>query len=83
METLLANAVAEGLRRENLAVDVVYDRAAALEKLSINTYDVLVLDRDLPKVPGDDVCRAAVDMRLDMRILMLTAADAIIDQSPG
>ncbi len=54
-ETLLADAVAEGLRREAFAVDVAYDGDAALERLAVNEYDVLVLDRDLPTVHGDDV----------------------------
>ena len=60
-ERLLADAIAEGLRREALAVDVAYDGDAALERLGVNDYDVVVLDRDLPVVHGDDVCRAVVD----------------------
>ena len=56
--TLLADAIAEWLRREALAVDVAYDGDAALERLGVNDYDVVVLDRDLPVVHGDDVCRA-------------------------
>ena len=55
---LLADAVAEWLRREAFAVDVAYDGDAALERLGVNEYDVVVLDRDLPVVHGDDVCRA-------------------------
>jgi DNA-binding response OmpR family regulator len=57
-EELLAEAVAEGLRRHALAVDVSYDGDTALERLSVNDYDVIVLDRDLPGTHGDDVCRA-------------------------
>ena len=56
-EELLADGVARGLRRDAHAVDVVYDGAAALELASVHEYDVVVLDRDLPGVPGDEVCR--------------------------
>jgi DNA-binding response OmpR family regulator len=73
-ERMLADSVAEGLRAEMLAVDVVYDGDAALERLGVNDYDVLVLDRDLPVVHGDDVCRAVVDSGAHVRVLMLTAA---------
>ncbi len=61
-EQLLADAVATGLRREAMAVDVVYDGAAALERIGVNDYDVVVLDRDLPLVHGDDVCRKIVEL---------------------
>ena len=57
-DEILATAVAAGLRREGMAVDVALDGAAALERLAVNRYDVVVLDRDLPGVHGDDVCRA-------------------------
>ncbi|WP_433333938.1 response regulator transcription factor [Spirillospora sp. CA-294931] len=73
-ERMLADSIAEGLRGEALAVDVVYDGDAALERLGVNDYDVLVLDRDLPVVHGDDVCRAVVDSGAHVRVLMLTAA---------
>ena len=73
-ERLLADAIAEGLRQEALAVDVVYDGEAALERLGLNEYDVVVLDRDLPVVPGDQVCQALVDSGAATRVLMLTAA---------
>ena len=76
-ERLLADAIAEWLRREALAVDVAYDGDAALERLGVNDYDVVVLDRDLPVVHGDDVCRAVVDSGADTRVLMLTAAAAV------
>ena len=56
----LAEAVAEGLRREGMAVDVSYDGGDALSHVAINHYDVVVLDRDLPGVHGDQVCRAIV-----------------------
>ncbi|MGI8335885.1 response regulator transcription factor [Actinomadura scrupuli] len=73
-ERMLADSIAEGLRAEMLAVDVVYDGDAALERLGVNDYDVLVLDRDLPVVHGDDVCRAVVESGAHVRVLMLTAA---------
>ncbi|MFL6075506.1 MAG: response regulator transcription factor [Mycobacteriales bacterium] len=76
-ERLMADAIAEGLRRESLAVDVVYDGDAALERLGVNEYDVVVLDRDLPVVSGDEVCRALVDSGALTRVLMLTAATAV------
>jgi DNA-binding response OmpR family regulator len=76
-ERLMADAIAEGLRRESLAVDVVYDGDAALERLGVNEYDVVVLDRDLPIVSGDEVCRAVVDSGAFTRVLMLTAATAV------
>ena len=56
-ERLMADTIAEGLRRRSMAVDVCYDGDAALERVSVNRYDVVVLDRDLPKIHGDDVCR--------------------------
>jgi DNA-binding response OmpR family regulator len=73
-ERMLADSIAEGLRAEALAVDVVYDGDTALERLGVNDYDVLILDRDLPVVHGDDVCRAVVDSGAHVRVLMLTAA---------
>jgi DNA-binding response OmpR family regulator len=82
-EELLADAIAEGLRRETLAVDVVYDGDAALERLGVNEYDVLVLDRDLPLVHGDDVCRAVVAAGGATRVLMLTAAAEVPDRVAG
>ncbi|WP_173078061.1 response regulator transcription factor [Phytohabitans rumicis] len=82
-EELLADAIAEGLRRETLAVDVVYDGDAALERLGVNDYDVLVLDRDLPLVHGDEVCRAVVAAGGETRVLMLTAAADVPDRVAG
>ena len=82
-EELLADAIAEGLRREALAVDVVYDGDAALERLGVHEYDVLVLDRDLPIVHGDDVCRAVVESGVETRVLMLTAAAEVTDRVSG
>jgi DNA-binding response OmpR family regulator len=82
-EQLLADAVATGLRREAMAVDVVYDGQAALDRVSVNEYDVVVLDRDLPLVHGDDVLRAIVEEGLPTRVLMLTAAGDISDRVEG
>jgi len=79
----LAAAIAAGLRREGMAVDIVFDGEAALDHAARERYDVVVLDRDLPKVHGDDVCRALVAGGSDSRILMLTAADAIEDRVEG
>ncbi len=82
-ERLLADAVVEWLRREAFAVDVVHDGAAALERLAVNDYDVVVLDRDLPLVHGDDVCRAVVASPSSARVLMLTAAAAVRERVAG
>jgi DNA-binding response OmpR family regulator len=82
-ELLLADAVAEGLRSDAHAVDVAYDGTAALERLAVNDYDVVVLDRDLPGVPGDEVCRAVVADHSSVRVLMLTAAADIDDRVTG
>jgi DNA-binding response OmpR family regulator len=82
-ERLLANAIAEGLRRESLAVDVAYDGDAALERLGVNDYDVVVLDRDLPVISGDEVCRALVDSGALTRVLMLTASSTVRDRVVG
>jgi len=82
-EPLMADSVAEWLRREALAVDVAYDGPAALERLWTNQYDVLVLDRDLPGVPGDEVCRTVIDSGAPTRILMLTAAASVHDRVAG
>jgi DNA-binding response OmpR family regulator len=82
-EQVLADAVAMGLRRESMAVDVVYDGDAALERIAVNDYDVVVLDRDLPLVHGDDVCRHVVASGLATRVLMLTAAGDVQDRVDG
>ena len=82
-EALLAAAIAEWLRGDTHAVDVVHDGDRALEHLAINDYDVVVLDRDLPVVHGDDVCRSLVEMRSPVRVLMLTAAAEVGDRVSG
>jgi DNA-binding response OmpR family regulator len=82
-EQVLADAIVTGLRREAMAVDVAYDGAGALERTSVNDYDVVVLDRDLPQVHGDDVCRTLVGDGSPARILMLTAAGELDDKVTG
>jgi DNA-binding response OmpR family regulator len=82
-DEVLAAAVAVGLRREGMAVDVVPDGDAALERVGVNRYDVVVLDRDLPGVHGDDVCRALAAERSQSRVLMLTAARSVKDRVEG
>ena len=82
-ERLLANTITEGLRNHAMAVDVAYDGDAALDRLAVNDYDVMVLDRDLPVVSGDDVCRTVVESGTETRILMLTAATAVTERVAG
>jgi len=82
-EPLLADAVAQGLRQAAHAVDVAYDGTAALDRLGVNDYDVVVLDRDLPGVHGDDVCRTLAERDGETRVLMLTAAAGIDDRVTG
>jgi len=82
-EEFLADLVAEGLRKQAMAVDVAYDGAAAQERLAVNDYDVLVLDRDLPAVHGDDLCRDLVERGSRVRILMLTASSTVHDRVTG
>src|SRR3984893_11353430 len=79
----LARALADGLRQEGMAVDVALDGDDALAHLGINRYDVVVLDRDLPGVHGDDVCRSLVADGSHSRVLMLTAADSVKDRVEG
>ncbi len=80
---VLARAIGIGLRREGMAVDVVLDGGDALEHLAATSYDVVVLDRDLPQVHGDDVCRHLVVDHPECRILMLTAASTVRDRVDG
>ena len=82
-EDVLADAIARGLRREAMAVDVSHDGASALERISVNRYDVVVLDRDLPVVHGDEVCRRLAAEHLAPRILMLTASAEVDDRVEG
>ncbi|MBV9194860.1 MAG: response regulator transcription factor [Solirubrobacterales bacterium] len=82
-ERRLADAIARGLRREGMAVDLAPDGDDALIKARVIRYDVLVLDRDLPGLHGDDVCRAVRNERPETGILMLTAAGALEDLVEG
>ncbi|HZC70538.1 MAG TPA: response regulator transcription factor [Jatrophihabitans sp.] len=79
----LAETVAVGLRRVHMAVDVAFDGSAALERTRVNEYEVVVLDRDLPEVHGDDVCAELVAAGSRSRVLMLTAADGMADLVDG
>jgi DNA-binding response OmpR family regulator len=79
----LADSVARVLRREGMAVDVAYDGGDALERTAIVDYDVVVLDRDLPVVHGDQVCRALVAAQAPARVLMLTASGTIAERVEG
>jgi DNA-binding response OmpR family regulator len=80
---VLANRIGEGLRDAGFAVDVVYDGASALQSATSTDYDVVVLDRDLPAVHGDGVCRRLVRDGSRSRILMLTAAADVDDRVDG
>lgn len=82
-EVRLAETVARGLRRRGMTVDVAHDGADGLHRALETTYDVVVLDRDLPEMHGDDVCRRLVAQRSDTRVLMLTAAGALDDLVAG
>lgn len=79
----MARAIAAGLRREGMAVDVARDGNEALERLEVTAYDVVVLDRDLPGVHGDEICRRLAAGRSPSRILMLTAAGALTARVEG
>src|SRR3984885_7072248 len=80
---VLARSIGTGLRREGMAVDVVLDGSAALDRLAVTRYDVVVLDRDLPGVHGDEVCRQLVTDGSGSRGLMLTAATTVADRVEG
>jgi len=79
----LAEAVAAGLRREGMAVDLSFDGDNALDQASWTDYDVIVLDRDLPGTHGDEVCTALIAAGIRGRILMLTASATIADRVDG
>jgi DNA-binding response OmpR family regulator len=80
---ILARSLGTGLRREGMAVDVVLDGNDALERLAVTRYDVVILDRDLPGVHGDEICRRLARDRCDSRVLMLTASGTIEDRVEG
>jgi DNA-binding response OmpR family regulator len=79
----MARAIGTGLRREGMAVDVVHDGNDALSHLALTRYDVVVLDRDLPGVHGDEICRRLTGGRSPSRILMLTAAGGLRERVEG
>jgi DNA-binding response OmpR family regulator len=79
----LAMALATGLRQAGMAVDVVFDGQDALDHLAVTAYDVVVLDRDIPGVHGDDVCKSLVAQGSPSRVLMLTAAGSVEDRVEG
>jgi DNA-binding response OmpR family regulator len=80
---VMARSIGTGLRREGMAVDVVLDGNDALSHLALTRYDVVVLDRDLPGVHGDELCRRIVAGGSGSRILMLTAAGAVKERVDG
>lgn len=82
-EEFFADAIATGLRRDGLAVDVALDGEAAMRRIEVNSYDVVVLDRDLPLRHGDEVCRSLVRDAPETRVLMLTAAASVDDRVEG
>jgi DNA-binding response OmpR family regulator len=79
----MAEAVAFGLRQTGMAVDLALDGPAGLARACVNDYDVIVLDRDLPGMHGDELCARLVDSGCRSRVLMLTAAGAIADLVDG
>jgi DNA-binding response OmpR family regulator len=82
-EQPLADAIARGLRRDGMAVDVAYDGESGQEKASITRYDVLVLDRDLPGMSGDELCQEILASGELTRVLMLTASGTVEDRVAG
>jgi DNA-binding response OmpR family regulator len=82
-ERSLADAIVRGLRRDGLAVDVAYDGSAGHEMALVTRYDVIVLDRDLPGVPGDQICADLVASGALTRVLMLTASGSVADRVEG
>jgi DNA-binding response OmpR family regulator len=79
----LAMTIATGLRQAGMAVDVVFDGQDALDHLTLAAYDVVVLDRDIPRVHGDEVCKALTAEGSPTRVLMLTAAGTVQDRVEG
>ena len=82
-ETQLAEAVARGLRREGMAVDIAIDGDEGYDKASHTRYDVVVLDRDLPGISGDEICRRLTQQNLLTRVMMLTASVGVQDTVAG
>ncbi|EST19356.1 hypothetical protein M877_36860 [Streptomyces niveus NCIMB 11891] len=79
----LAETVGAGLRQDGMAVDLAHDGPGALDMTAVYEYDVVVLDRDLPGLHGDDVCRALVAGGVRSRVLMLTASATVEDRVDG
>src|SRR5918995_1412285 len=82
-EPYMADAIRDGLRLEAIAADIAGDGDAALELLSVNAYDIAVLDRDIPGPSGDEIAKSIVASGSGMPILMLTAADRLDDKATG
>jgi DNA-binding response OmpR family regulator len=82
-EVQLAEAVARGLRREGMAVDVATDGDSGYQKAAATRYDVVVLDRDLPGMSGDEICRRLTDEDVLTRVIMLTASGTVEDKVSG
>jgi CheY-like chemotaxis protein len=82
-EPYLAEAIRDGLRLEAIAADIAGDGDIALERLSVNAYDIAVLDRDVPGPSGDEIAKRIVASGSGMPILMLTAADRLDDKATG
>ncbi|GLW31194.1 response regulator transcription factor [Actinoplanes regularis] len=80
---VLTRTIGLGLRREGMAVDLAFDGDEALDRLSVNRYEVVVLDRDLPGTHGDEVCRRIIAEHQTSRVLMLTASGAVQDRIEG
>jgi DNA-binding response OmpR family regulator len=78
-----ANRIAEGLRDQGIAVDLAYDGHEAISKVNVNPYDVVLLDRDLPGIHGDELCRIITRAEDAPMILMLTAAGGPSDRVEG
>src|SRR3569623_473578 len=82
-EPYMADAIRDGLRLEAIAADVAADGDTALQLLSVNAYDIAVLDRDIPGPPGDEIAKRIVASGSGMPLLMLTAADRHDDKASG
>src|SRR3954449_6504264 len=82
-EPYMADAIRDGLRLEAIATDIAGDGTIALELLSVNAYDIAVLDRDIPGPSGDEIAKRIIACGSGMPILMLTAADRLDDKASG
>lgn len=82
-EEYLAELISDGLRAQAIATDVAHGGAEALRRFDAMDYDVLILDRDLPEIHGDEVCRRVIRSGLPTRILMLTASGTVQDRVEG